>query len=218
MGEKKKHTTEGVKEEKLTSGKEDVEKKKDVIIDELQKELNILKNRIQELEDEVKEWKNKYLYTLADYDNLRKRKKKELEEGIRYANERFLRELLTVVDNFERAMKAMPEKGGEDVEGIKKGVEMIYRQLMDFLSREGVVPFESEGKSFDPQKHEALSVVEDDTIPPGTVVQELEKGYIYKNRILRPARVTVSVEKKEEERKEVIENEGTDNRDRSGND
>ena len=218
MGKKKKHTTEGVKEEKLTSGKEDVEKKKDVIIDELQKELNILKNRIQELEDEVKEWKNKYLYTLADYDNLRKRKKKELEEGIRYANERFLRELLTVVDNFERAMKAMPEKGGEDVEGIKKGVEMIYRQLMDFLNREGVVPFDSEGKSFDPQKHEALSVVEDDTIPPGTVVQELEKGYIYKNRILRPARVTVSVEKKEEERKEVIENEGTDNRDRSGND
>jgi len=218
MGKKKKHTTEGVKEEKLTSGKEDVEKKKDVIIDELQKELNILKNRIQELEDEVKEWKNKYLYTLADYDNLRKRKKKELEEGIRYANERFFRELLTVVDNFERAMKAMPEKGGKDVEGIKKGVEMIYRQLMDFLNREGVVPFESEGKSFDPQKHEALSVVEDDTISPGTVVQELEKGYIYKNRILRPARVTVSVEKKEEERKEVIENEGTDNRDRSGND
>jgi len=218
MGKKKKHTTEGVKEEKLASEKEDVEKKKDVIIDELQKELNILKNRIKELEDEVKEWKNKYLYTLADYDNLRKRKKKELEEGIRYANERFLRELLTVVDNFERAMKAMPEKGGEDVEGIKKGVEMIYRQLMDFLNREGVVPFDSEGKSFDPQKHEALSVVEDDTIPPGTVVQELEKGYIYKNRILRPARVTVSVEKKEEERKEVIENEGTDNRDRSGND
>ncbi len=218
MGKKKKHTTEGVKEEKLTSEKEDVEKKKDVIIDELQKELKILKNRIKELEEEVKEWKNKYLYTLADYDNLRKRKKKELEEGIRYANERFLRELLTVVDNFERAMKAMPEKGGEDVEGIKKGVEMIYRQLIDFLNREGVVPFDSEGKSFDPQKHEALSVVEDDTIPPGTVVQELEKGYIYKNRILRPARVTVSVEKKEEERKEVIENEGTDNRDRSGND
>ncbi|MCD6277935.1 nucleotide exchange factor GrpE [candidate division WOR-3 bacterium] len=218
MGKKKKHTTEGVKKEKLAPEKERVEKEKDVLIDELQKELEILKDRIKELEDEVKEWKNKYLYTLADYDNLRKRKKKELEEGIRYANERFLRELLTVVDNFERAMKAMPDKGGEDVEGIKKGVEMIYRHFMEFLKREGVVPFESEGKSFDPQKHEALSVVEDDTIPPGTVVQEHEKGYIYKNRILRPARVTVSVEKKEEERKEVIENEGTDNRDRSGND
>ena len=181
--------------------------------DELKRELELFKKKYSSLEKEAQEWKNKYLYNLADYDNLRKRTRKELEDGIRYANEKFLLELLKVVDNYERAIKSFEDS--DDINAIKEGIEMIHKSFVDFLKKEGVVAFSSKGAKFDPNRHEAFTVVETDDSPPETVVDEFEKGYIYKNKILRPAKVAVSKEKSE--KKEVVEDERTDNRNRSGN-
>ncbi|RKZ22683.1 nucleotide exchange factor GrpE [bacterium] len=164
-----------------------------------------VRRRLKLLEEEVREWKNKYLHSLAEYDNFRKRIRKESEQAIKFANEQLIFELLAVLDNFERAIDS--GKNHSDFDSFYKGVEMIYRQLLDILKKEGLRPFESRGEPFDPSKHEVFSTVEKDDVPPYTVVEEIQKGYYLKDKLLRPARVVVAKEKKE------VSDEGTDNRD-----
>jgi len=176
--------------------KEKVESKEynDEIIEQLRIELN-------DSLEQLREHKDKYLRALAEMDNLRKRFIKEKAELQKYANEKLILNILPVVDNFERAIKA-----AEDSDSIKHllgGVKLILRQLMDILERAGVKSFESVGEKFDPYKHEALLATESTEHDPSTILEEIEKGYLLGDKVIRPAKVTVCRQK---EKKEDVKN------------
>jgi len=149
-----------------------------------------LKAQLAEKDKEIAELKDKYLRTLADSENARKRIRQQADESVRIQRENTLRDLLPVVDNLERAVEAT--RGGTDVKTVVQGVEMVLRALHDFLRAQGVTPVNAVGKPFDPTKHEAADHVHSDQHEPNTVVNEFHRGYQIGDRILRPARVSVA--------------------------
>lgn len=126
----------------------------------------------------------------AEFDNFRKRTLKEKEELVKYASERVIGELLPVIDNFERALEAA--KNSQDFSALAQGVEMIFRQLGSVLGKEGLTPIEAVGQVFDPNLHEAIMQVDSEEHPANTVVEEVQKGYYLKDKVLRPSMVKVS--------------------------
>jgi len=146
---------------------------------------------------EAEEWKNKCLYAAAELENFRKRSVKERSDLIKYAGKNVLYDLLEVVDNFDRAIEA--DKKESDPKVIVQGIEIIYKQLLKVLERYDVKPVESKEKVFDPEFHDAIQKVHTDEAKPGTIIGELQKGYIHKDKILRPASVVVAVEPETEE-------------------
>jgi molecular chaperone GrpE len=141
-------------------------------------------------DQELSELKDKYLRALADTDNVRKRMRQQSEETVRLQRESLLRELLPVVDNLERAIEAT--QGSAKRETIAEGVEMVLRSLHDLLRTQGVTPIAAVGQPFDPQVHEAVDHVASGEHPANTVVSEFHRGYVIGERMLRPARVSVS--------------------------
>lgn len=125
----------------------------------------------------------------ADFDNYRKRTQKEKTELIKYAAERLVGELLPVLDNFDRAVSAA--KVNPDFTSFSQGVEMILRQMQTALSKEGLRAMEAVGQPFDPNLHEAVLRVDSEDHPENTVVEELQKGYYLKEKVLRPCMVKV---------------------------
>lgn len=143
---------------------------------------------VERLEREIADLRDRSIRTLADFDNYRKRAERERQEMRRYALLEPMRELVEVVDNLERAAAA-----AGSAEDLKQGVDMILRQLGEFLRRHGVVAIEAEGEVFDPAFHEAVSRQESGEVEEPTVAQELQKGYRLHERLVRPARVVVAV-------------------------
>ncbi|HEV8677030.1 MAG TPA: nucleotide exchange factor GrpE [Methylomirabilota bacterium] len=141
---------------------------------------------------EAAEAQDRYLRTLADFDNFRKRVGRERDEWRRQAQEQVLREILPVLDNFDRALAAEPGGGGDA--GFRAGVELIHRDFLKALERVGVRPFSAVGEFFDPQRHEAVARVERDDVADQTIVKEMLRGYLFRDRVLRPAQVVVAVE------------------------
>ncbi|WP_425440914.1 nucleotide exchange factor GrpE [Sediminibacillus halophilus] len=147
----------------------------------------------QEIEAIKKEKEDVYQRLLrlqAEYDNFRKRTQKEKEADLKYKSQSLVSELLPVVDNFERALDTVPED--ESAAGFVDGIKMVYRQLRDALEKEGVEEIKTEGETFDPNIHQAVMQVEDDQYESNVVVQELQKGYLLKDRVIRPAMVKVN--------------------------
>jgi molecular chaperone GrpE len=144
---------------------------------------------------EAAEWQDRFLRKAAELENFRKRTDKEKIDSMALAKSSLLIEFLPVADACERALQSMENGGNSEgaLEQYKEGVELLYKQLLDTLNRSGVVPIESEGKPFDPHLHEALSRKEDSNYEVDTVVQELRRGYLFKDRLLRPAQVIVAV-------------------------
>lgn len=140
------------------------------------------------LRQENTELKNRYLRTLADFDNLRKRTEREKADFARYATSGVLKDVIPVLDNFDRAL----EHSDED-DDFHKGVQLIYRQLYDVLTKHGLRPIEEVGAHFDPNIHEAVVREEDSSVPSHTVTAILQKGYFLHDRLLRPALVKVAV-------------------------
>lgn len=126
----------------------------------------------------------------AEFDNYRKRTIKEKTEIIKYASEHLVAELLPVLDNFERATSAAQKNS--DFSSFSQGVEMILRQLQTALGKEGLKAMDAVGQPFDPNLHDAVLRVESDEHPENTVVEELQKGYFLKDKVLRPSMVKVS--------------------------
>ncbi|OAB30049.1 nucleotide exchange factor GrpE [Paenibacillus macquariensis subsp. defensor] len=143
--------------------------------------------RLQALADENQQ---RVLRTQADFDNYRKRTQKEKEEFAKYASTKLITELLPIVDNFDRAFSTVVEDNLN--ESFSKGMNMIYRQLEGVLQAEGLVPMDSVGQPFNPEFHQAIMQVESEEYPEGTVVEEIQKGYMLKDKVLRPAMVKVS--------------------------
>ena len=130
----------------------------------------------------------------ADFANFRRRTMQEKEDLLRAANEGLVRELLPVLDNFERALAAP----GERLEDFRAGVQMIYRQLYGILEQEGLAPVPAVGEVFDPARHEAMEQVVSEEHPDNTVVEELRRGYCFRGRLLRAALVKVARNVKQE--------------------
>jgi len=134
------------------------------------------------------EWRDRYMRALADYENFRKRAEREKQDFFKYALAGLLKDLLPVLDNFDRALEHAEE--GDD---FHKGVLMIYKQLFDILKRHGVQTIEESGVPFDPKLHEGVVREENPSVPSHTVVAVLQKGYFLHDRLLRPAMVKVAV-------------------------
>jgi molecular chaperone GrpE len=132
-----------------------------------------------------------YLRSRADLENFRKRTQREKEDLARFANEKILREVLPVVDNLERALDHA-RKEDQGVEGLLQGVEMTLDQLQKALEKFGVTPVDALGAPFDPAFHEAVGQIESAECPPNSVAQQLQKGYLLNDRLLRPALVMVA--------------------------
>ncbi len=141
------------------------------------------------LEADVMKWRELALRTAAEYDNFRKRMAREREESMRYANQSLLEELLPVLDNFEMGMQAAAKDEGSM---IYVGMEMVRRQLNDFLSSQGAEELNVEGKSFDPNLHEAVAQEEADGVEDGIVLRVIRRGFKLRDRLLRPASVVVA--------------------------
>jgi molecular chaperone GrpE len=157
---------------------------------EVDKDLQELYDQIQKAHEERDQIRDQMLRTMADFQNFRKRvldEKRQIEER---ANERFVGDLLPVLDNFERGLKLM-EKGGT-VESLVEGVKAVERQLRTVLESQKVQRIPSVGEAFNPDVHEALATVQSDEHEEGTVLEELEAGYRLGDRVIRPARVRVS--------------------------
>jgi molecular chaperone GrpE len=145
---------------------------------------------LQQLRQQSEENYQRSLRTQADYDNFRRRTRQEKEEFAKYASLKVIEQLLPVIDNMERALAAGNES--KDYEALLKGVEMIYRQLEQTLANEGLKAMESIGQPFNPEFHQAIMQVESEEHEEGIVVSEIQKGYLLKDRVLRPAMVQVS--------------------------
>ena len=149
-----------------------------------------LQAQIADKDKELAELKDRYLRSLAESENARKRIRQQSDETVRLQRENLLRELLPVVDNLERAVDAA--RGSGNGKPIVEGVEMVLRSLLDLLKQHEVTQLTSVGQPFDPQRHEAVDQIESSQHPPNTVVNEFHRGYQIGERLLRPARVAVA--------------------------
>jgi molecular chaperone GrpE len=142
------------------------------------------------LEGEVARLKERLLRTAADFDNFRKRSRKDIADAERRVQEDLLRSLLPTFDNLERA--AVHAGTAADLKALTEGLKMVMRQFQDTLSSLGIERVATQGKPFDPAEHEAVQHVASEEVPPGAVVQELQAGYRWQGRLMRPALVVVS--------------------------
>lgn len=145
---------------------------------------------IEDLKAQLEKEKSQYLFLMADFENFRKRVLKEKADMLKYGSESAMRDLLPVVDDFERAIDAM-SKGG-DVDSLKEGVDLIYSKFVKYLERNKVVPIESTGKDFDDNLHEAITTFPaPDESMRGKVIDTVTKGYMIDDKVLRHAKVVV---------------------------
>lgn len=149
-----------------------------------------LEAELEQAKAKVNEHQDRLMRLQAEFDNYRKRTQKEKTEIIKYASEQLIAELLPVLDNFERA--ASSAQTNPDFNAFSQGVEMIFRQMQSVLNKEGLKAIEAIGQAFDPNLHDAVLRVESDEHPENTVVEELQKGYYLKEKVLRPSMVKVS--------------------------
>jgi len=149
-----------------------------------------LQSALAEKTEKFKELNDKYLRLAAEFDNFKRLAQRDQRDQIRFGNEQLLKELLPVVDNLERAIKASREGGGNDV--LIQGVDLTLKQLAGALTRFHVIPVEAVGRPFDPATHQAVTSVASQKVPELHVVDEFQRGYRLHDRILRAAMVSVS--------------------------
>ncbi|WP_022670469.1 nucleotide exchange factor GrpE [Hippea alviniae] len=145
-------------------------------------------------EEEYNKLKNEYLRLLADFDNYRKRMIKEIEDAKESAKRAIINDFLTILDNLEKAI----EMAYQHKDAIIEGIELSIKSFKDMLKKHGVEEIKPDKETFDPNLHDALMIQESEELPKDTVIQTVQKGYIYKDKLIRPAKVIVSAGKKEE--------------------
>ncbi len=149
-----------------------------------------LKSEVEILANELNELKDKYLRVIAEFDNYKKRKEREISDIIGRAGEEFFLELLPVIDDFERSLNS--ESKRRTYKSLKQGIELIYQKLISVLKKQGVEVIEAIGTQFDPELHVAIMQVEDKEKPSNVVINEALKGYRLKDRVLRYSHVVVN--------------------------
>ena len=147
---------------------------------------------------ELKQVQERLLRLQADFENFRRRALKERTEAHQYGHQNLVKDLLSTVDNLDRAIDHAQKSEDGDLDGLLQGVDLVRRDLLTALARNGVASIEAVGKAFDPARHEAVAQAPDASVAPNTVTEELQKGYLLRDRLLRPSRVIVSREPDEE--------------------
>lgn len=173
-------STEDIKEEKT--------KKEDSKKEDSKKETK--KDQIEELKAEVAQWKDKYQRLMAEFENARKRTAKEAVQRYDMGARGVLEKLLPVIDNFERGLDAVSEE--EKDSAFVQGIQQIYKQLVAVMEDLGVTPMDATGKEFDANLHNAVMHVEDEELGENVVAEEMQKGYMYKENVLRHSMVKVA--------------------------
>jgi molecular chaperone GrpE len=146
--------------------------------------------KINALEEELTKYKELALRKAAEFENYKRRTENDQLNLLKYAAESIIIKLLPTIDDLERSLEHMTEEN--DVQKIKEGIQLVYNKFVKTLEEQGVKKMESIGKPFSVEFHEALMQRADDTVPPHTVIDELETGYMYKDRVIRHAKVIVS--------------------------
>lgn len=155
-----------------------------------QQEQEVLAAQIADLEAKLEEANNRNLRLQADMDNLRRRTRIDLEVSAKYRAQNLVTDILPALDNFERGLNI--EADNEQTKSLLQGMQMVYKGLLDALKKEGVEPIEAEGKEFDPHLHQAVMQVSDPDFASNIVVEEFQKGYLLKDRVIRPSMVKVN--------------------------
>lgn len=186
MKEVSKKDNEQVQDERQEEVQEEV--KEETASQEETKET--VEDQLAKLEEEVNTWKTDYYKVFADMDNLKRRMQNEHANALKFMMQSFIEELLPVVDNFERSLQVA--NPSDEIKNFLKGYEMIYQQLMGVLEKQGVEVIETNGKEFDPNFHQAVMTVSDENFEPNMIVEEMQKGYKLKDRVIRASLVKVS--------------------------
>lgn len=181
--ENNKQQVEEILEEQSTVETEEV-----VEVEEVEEVVEL--SETEQLQKKLEEEEERYLRLRADFDNLKRRTQVEREASAKFRSQSLLTDLLPVLDNFERALQV--EAKTEDGELIKKGIEMVYQSLVEASTKEGLQVIETVDQPFDPNIHQAVMQEQDDSKEAGIVLQELQRGYKLKDRVLRPAMVKVN--------------------------
>lgn len=168
-------------------------------IELLSTELQELKGLHEEKLAELAEQADAQLRLQAEFENFRRRSLKEKQESFKFGHQNLVKDLLSAVDNLERAIEHGGQNAGAEVQGILDGVQLVYREILGTLANHAVQEIDAEGKAFDPAVHEAMGQIPDGNAAPNTVLQVLQKGYLIHDRMIRPARVIVSREPTAEE-------------------
>ena len=205
------------KDQNINTKNQDTEAK-EAVSEEQNKEVkqntNEKNEEIKEItpEEKIQELEDKVVRTLAEMENQRRRFEKEREDAFNYGGFALAKETLNLIDNLERSKQILEsDEALKNSEALKKTLEhfdIINKDMVSILSKNGITPLDSIGKKLDPNFHQAMMEIDDDQKEPGTIIQEIQKGFMMKDRLLRPSLVGVSkkIENKEEKSEENKEN------------
>jgi grpE len=174
--------------EETVENTEETETEEEVVEEKTAEEL--LQEKVDKLEEELKQSEDKYLRLYAEFENFKRRKNKEIETNNVYKSQKVITEILPSLDNLERALQV--ESDNEEIKSLLKGVEMVYEGLLNVLKSEGVELIETENAQFDPNYHHAVMQDEDSEKESGAILDTFQKGYKLKDRVIRPAMVKVN--------------------------
>lgn len=180
-----------VEEAKETQTEESitVENSEETVVEE-KSEAALLQEKVDELQAKLTETEGRTLRLQADFENYKRRVQLDKQAAEKYRSQSLVSDILPALDNFERAMQV--EASDEQMKSLLQGMEMVYRQLLEALTKEGVEAIEAVGKQFDPHEHQAVMQVEDSEFESNAVVEEFQKGYKLKDRVIRPSMVKVN--------------------------
>lgn len=184
--------TEVTQEEKMQESKEEeTPAENEINVDELVEDITKLQAELEKIKSDSQEYRDRYLRTLADFDNFRKRQRDETSRLVSSAKEEIIASWLQILDNFRRAVQSAEDQ--HDYDSLVEGVSLTTKQMDELIEKQGVEPIESVGQEFNPELHEAMMRSETDDYPENTVIEEFEKGYTINGKVIRPARVRVAV-------------------------
>jgi molecular chaperone GrpE len=181
--------TESVSDRRSGSGGGSADK---LTIEMLSNELQAMKDEFESRGKQLEEAQDRYVRLQAEFENFRRRSLKERQESLQYGQQNLVKDLLGAVDNLERALEHAEQNADADLRSLLQGVELVHREILGVLGKHGVQSIDPQAAAFDPTYHEAMGQVPDATVEPNTVTQVLQKGYLLKDRMLRPARVMVA--------------------------
>ena len=185
---------ETINEEELKETEEEM-KEEDTLSDETiedsnSEEVEEEKDPVELLEEKLEKEENKYLKLYAEFENYKRRSREEAERTNKYKNQSLATDLLSVLDNLERALQEIGDS--ESFESLHKGVEMVYKDFLNKLEANGITQIQALDEQFDPNYHQAVMAESKDGVEAGIVIEELQKGYLLKDRVIRPSMVKVS--------------------------
>ena len=160
-------------------------------VDETPEEIPDAAAQLEQLQAELSAKDDRLVRLQADFDNFRKRTAKEKSELAAVIEQAFLKDLLPLLDNLSRASEAAENNEAADVETLRKGIEMIKQETVAVMGKHGLEPIDTQGKMFDPNFHQAVGAVQDDTKADGSIAAELQRGYVARGRVIRPSMVQV---------------------------